>query len=246
MKNLHIYLKRFCIRAFIRSLFVGTAFIAFASIGLCQGLTVIDSRSLRGKIDPKNNQPIIVEVGSEGSYKLDSKRLLSDELSRHLDAIMDTRMPGERRVFIASEGETPFKRIADLMLLGRRLEIDDYLFTEHSSATTAAAPVKIVLEEPEATRPTPGAGFLGIDLLESGQFSLNGKPKNDAGLVAALKAAFDRRRRNRVYIEGERRVDKTVFVRAKALTKYADLLRVLRLVQSTGAYPIAVEIDWLS
>jgi biopolymer transport protein ExbD len=217
---------------------------AFAQI-----LGEVDRRSMKGKIDPNKNSPIVIGVHSSDPLQLDGESLELGALEKKLDGRLDERSPEHRRVYILADVDVPVSRIVELTKLGRRLQIDDFSFarsgTPIAGVSDTAVPVKIVLEEPERTRPKPGPRFLGVSVSKTGSMTLNGKPKTEVELAASLKQIFVTRKTRRVFIEGSRDVDKTVFVRVGMSEKFSELLRVLEVVKSAGAFPIALEIDWL-
>jgi len=211
-------------------------------------LTTLDRRSLKGKIDPENTKPLLVEIG-EGGHRYGGVVRDRKELVRLLDEEMDKRMPTERIVFLTTSAETPFRSIVDLLMIGRTLDVDDFTLAGPTSGSNvdpkSAVRVKIVLGEPEPTRPKPPRRFLGVAVRADGSLSLNAKSVTDSALIASLKQALALRKKNRVYIVGSREVEKTVFVRATLSTKFEHVLKTLKAVESSGARPIALEIDWL-
>jgi len=222
---------------FIQRLFIVAMLLLHAPIIFPQVLETIDKRSLKGKIDPsRENSPIVVHVEEVG-YKFESESLSYEKLLPKLDSLMDTLSPEDRVISLTADPALRFSRVADLLKVGRKLDEDAFLISD--------VPVKIVLEEPEGEEPTPGRLFLGVALSKTGALTLNGKTHNENSLVASLRTAFDSRRRRKVYIQGSREVDKSVFVKVPLSTRYDALVKLLKTVHSSGASPIGIEIDWL-
>ncbi len=222
-----------------------TAFlIAFSLLSLfvplefhAQILNRVDERGLKGKVNPNATSPISVRI-EEAGYKVESELLSREALVRRLDSWMDTRIPGERVVAVAAEPSIPFSRIVELLKIGRELEEDSFSFSD--------VPVKIVLEEPEGAEPKPGRFFVRVERNKTGSLTLNGIAHNEDSLVAALKALFVTRKRQRVFIQGTREVDKAVFVKLPLSSTHQELVTMLKIVQSSGAFPIGIQIDWLT
>jgi biopolymer transport protein ExbD len=201
-----------------------------------QVLTTVDQRSLKGKVDSGATSPIVVHV-EEAGYKIEEESFSRELLVRRLDSWMDTRLPGERVVSVTAEPATQFSRIVELLKIGRELEEDSFSFS--------GVPVKIVLEEPEGAEPKPGRFFVRVERNKTGSLTLNGKVHSADSLVVALKALFVTRKRQRVFIQGTREVDKAIFVKLPLSSTHQDLVKILKVVQSSGAFPIGIQIDWL-
>lgn len=208
-----------------------------AGVSHAQVLTTVDQRSLKGKIDSSETSPIVVHVEDLG-YKVGSESFSYEMLLQRLDSWMNTRMPGDRVVAVTADPLTRFSRIVDLLMVGRKLEEDSFSFSD--------VPVKIVLEEPEGKEPKPGRLFLRVEMSKTGTMSLNGRIHNESSLVSALKSIFATRKRQRVFIQGSKDVDKTVFVKVPLSTTHDDFVKLLRIVHSSGAFPIGIQIDWLT
>lgn len=221
--------------------------IIFAA-GTCFGqlLGSPDQRSTKGKIDPSNNKPIVVSINENATYGFEKQQLDKDKLFTHLDAFLDFRIPETRTIYIRAGGKATFAKIAELMRIGRKLGVDDFAFLAGDASDPLTAPkLKIVLEEPPKLEPKPWARFLGVEILNDDKILLNRKPITDTQLVVTLKDIFTLRKRNRVYIEGSKDVEKTVFIKPLLSTKFESVIAVVNIVNKAEAHPIAINIDWL-
>lgn len=220
--------------------------VMFAVVAVSGQLVMLDERSLKGKIDPKRNSPITVWVRANGELTYEGKVVSLAELEAKLDAEMDYRMSSERKVFIEANDEIKFAVIRDILLIGRKLYFDDFGFVSAGSlGVGAAVPTKIILEEPGPRPPKMGALVLQVNVDTVGKIYLNKKAVSDNELTAQLKTTFETRKKRRIFRQGSREVEKSVYVRLNPSTEYQAMLRVLQSIKSSGAYPIAVEIDWL-
>lgn len=230
----------------MKKLLLITLLLAAITTASPQIITVLDSRSLKGKIDHKRTAPIIVEVTADGKLKYEKSAPSFSELKTTLDAEMDYRMPGERRVFVGADKETKFESIREILLVGRRIDVDDFEFVvDISSVGKDSIATKIVLEEPDPTPPKPGPLFLGVNVDKIGSITFNRKRVSDLSLVASLKMTFETRKKRRIFRQGSREVEKTVYLRVHPSTQYQEFLKILKLIRSSSAFPIAIEIDWL-
>lgn len=205
-----------------------------------------DERSTKGKIDRNNTDPIIVVVNDDASYGLSDQKLDKDRLFMQLNADLDLRDITTRTIYIRSDGKTSFAKIAEVLRMGRRLNVDNFAFLTGTDPNPEAAPkLKIVLEEPPKSEPKPWAGFLGVEIRDGDKLLLNKRPVTEAQLLTRLTNAFALRKKNRVYIVGSKDVDKTVFIKPLLSTKFESLMSVVNTAKKADAFPIAITIDWL-
>lgn len=221
-------------------------FLVFATVNGFGQVLSVDERSLKGKIDPNNSAPIVVTVNDDTSYEFQKRKLDEIELFAELDTFLDSRGLESRAIFIKAEGKASFAKVVQLMRMGRRLNLDNFAFLDGGdSDPSSAIKVKIVLDEPPKMEPKPWARFLGVEILEENKLTLNRKPISDAQLIKSLRNIFAVRKKNRVYIEGSKDVDKSVFIKPLLSTKIESILSTIRSIDDAGAYPIAITIDWL-
>jgi biopolymer transport protein TolR len=79
---------------------------------------------------------------------------------------------------------------------------------------------------------------------------------DDTGkLSSRLVALFQKRIANRAYRDGmlmrtdvpeDRRIEKTVFIKAPRLTRYGDVAKVIDAIKGAGANPVGLQLDGLN
>lgn len=220
--------------------------VMFAVAAVSGQLVMLDERSLKGKIDPKRTSPVTVWVRTNGELTYEGKVVSLAELEAKLDAEMDYRMSSERKVFIEAYDEIKFAAIRDILLIGRKLNFDDFGFVSAGSlGVGTGVATKIILEEPGPRPPKMGALVLQVNVDKVGKINLNKKVVSESELAAQLKTTFETRKKRRIFRQGSREVEKTVYLRLNQSTEYQVMLRVLKSINSSGAYPICIELDWL-
>lgn len=221
----------------IFSMVIGlTVSILFQFPLYAQDLMSVDIRSQKNKVEATSNSPIAVHIEAS-SFKFEGESVSYEDLSKKIDSIFDTRTPDDRAIHLTADSAIAFTRVADVLKIGRKFFEDNFFIN--------GVPIKIVLDEPEGKEPKPGPRFLRVSGTATSALDLNGKIHSETSLVVSLKNTFDGRTRRKVYIYGSKDIDKTVFIKVKRSTKYEELVRILQIVHSSGAYPICVEIDWL-
>jgi biopolymer transport protein ExbD len=211
-----------------------------------QILTSVDERSTKRKIDANNTAPIVVTVIDDRLYEFKEQKLGKDKLLIQLDALLDLRSPETRTIYIRADGKTSFARLAELMRMGRKLDVDNFAFlADNVSSPIEATKLKIVLEDPPKLEPKPWARFLVVEILKGDKLLLNRKPVSETQLIGLLTQVFSDRKKNRVYVVGSNDVDKTVFIKPLLSTKFESVVALVNTISNVGAGPIAITIDWL-
>lgn len=66
---------------------------------------------------------------------------------------------------------------------------------------------------------------------------------NHAELTNELKKIFSARLKRKVYRQGSKEIEKTVFNEPTLSTKFEDIIKTIEAVKSADAEPIALSID---
>lgn len=217
---------------------------------------------IRATIDPRletrkadrNNTSVVVAISSGNDIFLDAKKTDKNEITEKIYRLMESKESYDEIVYIKADFNVNYGNVVEIMKLGREALVDDYgLIVNAATATknenvSGALNIKIpFLPEPSAaadeeySKPHPNA--LLVALGKDGKITLNDKPLTPAGLSAKLRRTFVQRKQKRIYREGSREVEKTVFIKASLSAKYGDVVKIVKIVKSTGAFPIGMAID---
>lgn len=220
-------------KKFHLSLIVVVLLFLFEGTANSQILEAPYQRSSKGSTVSTSKEPIAVHIDVDG-YRYEKEPISYELLLDKLKPIIDSRDPDERTVYVTADNGVPFQRIVELLKVGRKLQFDDFSFLD--------IPVKIVLDEPMDDE-KPGPLFLRVARSDGGSLTLNGKPRTEASLITSLKSTFESRKRRKVYVYGSRDIEKSVFIKMTLSSQYDEFAKLLKLVHSSGADPIAIEID---
>jgi biopolymer transport protein ExbD len=97
----------------------------------------------------------------------------------------------------------------------------------------------------------PHINFLVVTVNEDGSLRLNqekdmGTTENPEKLVAQLQETFINREKNGVFRENSNEIEKSVFIKAPKSMKYGTVAKTVDAVKTSGASPIALQIDDLN
>ncbi|MEK7855981.1 MAG: biopolymer transporter ExbD [Acidobacteriota bacterium] len=232
-------------KCFLLALLLCSLIATFAMPGSSQILTSVDQRSLKNKIDSSATGPVTISITEDGQLSLESKNVSLAGLRPKLDDLMDSRSPDERVITLVGGESTEFRYLAEIMKLGRELELDDYAFSTTGSDTAKLVRLKIVLDEPVGREPKPGGMFLRVEIAKDGSYSFNGIPQDANSLKGRLKTIFADRTRRKVRVVGGNEIEKSVFIKPTLSTKLSEIMNVVQLLTDAGAAPIGIQIDWL-
>lgn len=186
--------------------------------------------------------PAEVTIGTSGELLLGGKAVEKAGFVAELTNYICDKAPDEQVVYINAAAETPFQYVTEVMRLGRKIEVDDYVLVGAGESTGR---LKIPYNEPKEPRvkSKPYVHALIVALAADGALELNGKPETLDSLVAKLRRTFAVRGQKRIYMAGSRDVEKTVFIYGRAGTRFGDVRRLVREIEKTGADPIGLDID---
>ena len=196
-----------------------------------QGVISVDRRSLKGKIEISDTEPLIVSVSKNGQLRLGKLSTTLGGLKSILDSVIDRRTPDMRKIYIEAGSEVPFDRVVQIMVLGRALDVDDFgLILDNGvddGRVTNSIDAKIVLESFTGRQVKPNPLFLRISYLSGGGLTLteviagklvNQKIGSDELLKRNLSERFEQRKQNEIFMEGTKDVERTVFLKPNLST----------------------------
>lgn len=100
----------------------------------------------------------------------------------------------------------------------------------------------------DPTNLPPNINFLIVFVNDDGSLRLNqekdmGTAENPEKLVTKLQETFINREKNGVFRENSNEIEKSVFIKAPKSMKYGTVAKTVDAVKTSGAYPIALQID---
>jgi biopolymer transport protein ExbD len=210
--------------------------------------TTIDPRHKTRKADGRNNIPVIVAISSNNDIFLNSEKTAKDEITEKINRLMDAKEIYDEIVYIKADFNANYGSVVEIMKLGRAAMVDDYGIIVGTAETgdasvSGALNIKIPLEtdSEEDSKPYPYALIVAPG--KDGKITLNKKTFTPEALAAKLQQTFLERKQKRIYRLGSREVEKTVFIVAPLSAKYGDVVNIIKIVKSTGAFPIGLGID---
>lgn len=210
------------------------------------GLPRVATLTSNTKCTP-NNQTAFLKISETGDFILGENKTERESLVDKLKSYLCGKLPDEQIVYLRASGNTPFRYFADVMKLNRKLEVDDYglaLDSETAKETPSGYyELKIPFEAPTAPEIKLHPLFMLVSIGADGQLALNKKEVNHAQLTIELKKVFSARLKRRVYRQGSREVEKTVFIEPTLSTKFEDVIKAVEAVKSADSQPIVLRID---
>lgn len=235
-------------KTFFRLMIVCILLFGVAGGVFGQIYTTIDPRHKTRKPEGRNNIPVIVAISSNNDIFLNSKKTAKAEITEKINRLMDAKEIDDEIVYIKADFNVNYGSVVEIMKLGRAAMVDDYGLIVGADETgeasvSGALNIKIPFEDDseEDSKPYPYALIVAPG--KDGQITLNKKPFTPEALAAKLRQTFVQRKQKRIYMQGSREVEKTVFIQAPLSAKYGDVVNIIKIVKSTGAFPIGLSLD---
>jgi len=184
-----------------------------------------------------------VTISENGALVIGGKTVQKENLTAALQNYLCGVLSFERLIYIKAAAGTSFSQIAEVVRLGRRMQVDDYVLATYFDAS--GEKLKIVSEEPapSAKKEKASPRALMAAIFADGRIELNGKAETSESLAKKLGQTFTDRQRKGVFMAGSREVEKTVFIYAAPTVKFADLLELIKIIEKTNAFPIGLDVD---
>lgn len=195
-----------------------------------------------------NCQPIedtaIVRISDDGELTLGSNKIEKSNLTKDLTNYICGKIPPEQIVHIEADANLTFNNLVDIIKLSRKTMVSDFGLKVNNDASSEII-VKVPMEEdvppPKKVKANPLALIVSID--SNGIIKLNNKIENVNSLKEKLTQIFQTRKLKRIYIEGSKDVNKTVFVYSDRSVKFSEIVSLLKEIEKIGAFPIGLDVD---
>lgn len=196
-----------------------------------------------------NCQPIedlaIIKIRENGELTLGSNKVEKYNLTKELTNYICGKIPPEQIAHIEADSNLTFSNLVEIVKLGRKAMVSDFGLKVIGDTSTEVL-VKVPMEDeeiPSTKKVKANPLALTVSVNPEGSLKLNNKPETLDTLKERLKQVFQIRKQKRIYIQGSKDVEKTVFVYADKSVKFSEIIGLLREIETVGAFPIGLDID---
>lgn len=197
----------------------------------------------------KNCQPIedlaIIKIRDNGEFTLGSKKVEKYNLTKELTNYICGKIPPEQIVHIEADSNLNFNNLVEIVKLSRKAMVSDFGLKVIGDTSTEVL-VKVPMEDKEisATKKVKANPLaLMVSINSDGTLKLNNKPETLGTLKEKLNQIFQLRKQKRIYIQGSKEIEKTVFVYADKSVKFSEIVSLAKEIEKLGAFPIGLDVD---
>lgn len=187
----------------------------------------------------------LISVLQNGELNLNSSKIENTNLVKELTNYICGKIPPEQIIHIEADPNLSFSKLVEIVKLGRKAMVSDFGL-KLIGDSTAENMVKVPMEDdetPSTKKVKANPLALTVSISADGILKLNNKKETLDTLKERLKQVFQIRKQKRIYIQGSKDVEKTVFVYADKSVKFSEIIGLLREIETVGAFPIGLDID---
>lgn len=194
-----------------------------------------------------SEEPAMIVISESGNISLGEKQIKKTDIPQELANFYCGKLLFDQVVYIKADENTQYDQIAEVLKYTRKLDyLDDVVLMLDSETKIETGGLKVPAEEdeePSNKKVKAHSLLLTIAILPDGKTELNGKPQTVESIKQLLGQTFETRKKKRIYIEGSLEVEKTVFIYGQSQTKFGEIVKIIKEIEKTGAFPIGLDID---